>query len=291
MDHLSILLIYFLILKHVEEDPTELKYFLSREKYRKVIRLYQLSPKTIQDLKINQFEKNGWIILLLNGVITGIFGAWLGIISFIGLELDSLNTFYFLIFLSIFICILVSYFANQYQKKFSSETISKIKCNLAKLKVYRLLNISLNKKAKMAKIRMIDGKNLIFLKELAKHNSPKSKRQKAGQWLNGNLANQLTNLLPTIFGTFGSMFVFLSGGKNLADKLNLTQLYRYMDSSYGHIIGLIIASLLTLYFAYANFKHDYMNYKRQHEINQLEERIKLKQQVCFYYLSKIILAS
>lgn len=83
----------------------------------------------------------------------------------------------------------------------------------------------------------------------------------------------LLGLVPTIWGGFASMFVFVGGIPTIAGDLNFVWLKSLLISPSARIIEISLAGLVTCYFAFAFFYSFRKSWQREQLLEQIEKKI------------------
>jgi cell division protein FtsL len=97
--------------------------------------------------------------------------------------------------------------------------------------------------------------------------------QKPQKWIKNNVLAILTGLIPTIAGSFGSMFVFLAGTPQVMKSLGHNAIERFLFQDHMQAIGLSIAVCLTLYYGFSYIYTNYKNFLRQKEVEKTQKLI------------------
>lgn len=92
------------MLKHIRLGRGHLEKHLGSKTFQKLLELSSVSKKAKDKIKTDMQEHAGNIALVLNTIITGILGSWLGFAGFVDLHLNSLGAFIFLIFVLMGVC-------------------------------------------------------------------------------------------------------------------------------------------------------------------------------------------
>ncbi|MFC3908017.1 hypothetical protein ACFORL_02830 [Legionella dresdenensis] len=92
-------------------------------------------------------------------------------------------------------------------------------------------------------------------------------------WFRKNMLPLLAGLIPTFFGSFASMFVFLSGGPNIAREMGMEALEQTIRSPGYRLVEFSIAIILTLYYAASFIYSNYKMYLREQEVEKAKKVI------------------
>lgn len=128
--------------------------------------------------------------------------------------------------------------------------------------------------------KLLEDSLKIYEQPKLKHDRAVQKLTKEGpdtvphaSWFESNFKNLLVGLLPTLFGAFGSTFVYFSGVPQIAKEFGQRDVYFMLTSPEMKKIELISSTLITAYFL---FNYLYLNYKsflRDREFEEMEERL------------------
>lgn len=92
----------------------------------------------------------------------------------------------------------------------------------------------------------------------------------SGTWVNTNV---LIFLIPTILGTFSSLFVYLTGSTQIAEAFEYHNIVAILSSPYAKALKVAITLLITTYFGFSFLYNYRKNHKRNHEIENRKEKI------------------
>lgn len=331
------------VMGNLRLEATQLKNKLAKLQWKELLNLAQLPPEQHQNLKANGFEKAGQIALVLNTIVTSMFGAWMGFHAFTGSKTDSFFQFSIVGTLTFVLSIFFGYSGFKYIKNNALASIEKQKLlnierdvlqliikknNQEQEKVINSINKSLNlllrrmetgikaveptsfiiqcsddfckkingflklittiecsfsskiidiifdEKLKNNRTQLVDYLATINHREsyldnknnrddslLAALTAPADFRIPKfsfSSWIQTNYLSLIVGLFPTLFGCFASMFVFLSGGPDLAKSLGFWSLLKTLKHPTSQLIEFFSAVSLTVYygssFAYNKYK-------------------------------------
>ncbi len=95
----------------------------------------------------------------------------------------------------------------------------------------------------------------------------------SGSGIKKHFNQLLLGIIPTIWGGFASMFVFVGGIPNLAGELKFLWLHSLLISPFARAIEISLAGLMTCYFAFAFFYSSRKNWQRQQLLEQIKKEI------------------
>jgi hypothetical protein len=105
-------------------------------------------------------------------------------------------------------------------------------------------------------------------------------RTSTPSWFKGNVGSIMLGLIPTIWGGFASMFVFVGGFPNIARELGLISVANFLIQPWARVIELMLALTVTLYFGFSSlhlsrklFQRKQLLEKTQKEITNEETRM------------------
>lgn len=84
----------------------------------------------------------------------------------------------------------------------------------------------------------------------------------ASSWIETNFRSLLVTLIPTLFGGFSSLFVYLGGAPNIAKEMGKHDLFNFLTKPEVKIVQLILAIITTLYFGYSFLHMSRKNFQR-----------------------------
>lgn len=360
------------LLQHLRLGVDHLKKHLNQHQLNDLLDLGELKEIQQKNIKSDAAEKTGNAALLINTVITSVFGAWMGFTGFMQMKLGSLFVLYIMVALATLISGLVGFYSFEFIKYQTKNSIVKQKINNVQLRILKTLNVKrqddiralldqlnttlaqlddnkeilnnetikkdfsskeaiaewlncLNKilaykveslphepiyqlyidelallKKRLKKVlsknleikeeEKTNSENSVlsnkrwrlkhshngqsFVKILTNPNivSPKTDTKRAA-WLKTNKLPILLSLIPTLLGCFASMFVFLSGGPNLAKEFNLPNLVTLLTSENGRIVEFSMALLLTFYYGFSSIYINRKNFARNQELEKSRKEI------------------
>lgn len=92
-------------------------------------------------------------------------------------------------------------------------------------------------------------------------------------WISKDARKMFISLIPTLFGGFGSLFVYLSGSTEIAQAFEYESLVVFLTSHAAKLTKIAISVLVTLYFGFS-FLYSYRKtYRRNVEIEKNKEAI------------------
>lgn len=130
-----------------------------------------------------------------------------------------------------------------------------------------LENLSLTQRRLNKRLQTMPS--LSFLKILTNpaYGTPKYRFPPGVSWTKNNVNQLLLGLIPTIWGGFASMFVFVGGIPTIARELGFTSAANFLTQPHLRLIEIALALLVTCYFAFS-FLYGYKkNWQRQHLID------------------------
>ena len=359
------------LLQHLRLGVVHLKKHLNQNQLNDLLSLGELKEIQQKNIKSDAAEKTGNAALLINTVITSVFGAWMGFAGFMQMKLGSMFVLYLMVALATLISGLVGFYSFKLIKSQTKNSIVKQKINNVQLRILKTLNLKrqndirtlldqlnttlvqlddnqetlANKNMKRdfsskeviaewlnclnkilaskveslphepiyqlyidelaflkKRLKIVLSKNLeikeekinsqnsalsnkrcrlkhshdgqSFIKILTNPNtvSPKTDTKRAA-WLKTNKLSILLSLIPTLLGCFASMFVFLSGGPNLAKEFNMPNLVTLLTSENGRIVEFSMALLLTFYYSFSSIYINRKNFARDQELEKSRKEI------------------
>lgn|GEM_PF-1629648 len=364
-----------ILLGHLRLGEYHLKNLLGKQKYTCLLAQGSLNSDQNFKIQTNRAEKSGNIALVLNTVITSIFGAWMGFSGFLGLHLNSVPMLITIILLALFVSITVGFLSfklttQNSKKAIHNQKIHNLQLNVLELMVskkeevvlslIKYLNYSLRyvqehsglkadsdneflefndfpcyeqwtKKISSALNAKINAnKNNIFYnfycerlikiikkieniiqsnqstfishKELLPEkqscsnlytdllanpvNSKSMPRYASKTWLRAHFTSLLGGLIPTFLGSFASMFVFLSGGPNVAREFGKLTLETAIRQPNARLIEFSLAISLTLYYSVSFIYNNFKMYLRDQEIEKTRKIIMQRENELFEFDNK-----
>lgn len=335
--------------EHLRLGEQHLRKILDKEQFKQLLRLNYLNPEEKENIYPDKAEKTGNITFIINTIITGIFGAWLGLAGFTELKLTSYTALFSITTLTASLSGILGYysfkqvqtdansavikqkllklqidtmsFVNQKYDESITATIKKINAilkefdsnaplfnkndfssekqlsvwfeNFTKMlqkeericsqnKSYQFYAYELNdiknnvKKIIFSKRKMIraqtDNPNYIDILTRPEAATPKQPALRKS-WLKGNLTRILVNLVPVLIGSFGSMFVFLTGTPSLSKEFGAHQILQAITSPTARVIEFLLAIALTLYYGFSNVYNFRKTFKRNDELEKTYKQI------------------
>lgn len=115
--------------------------------------------------------------------------------------------------------------------------------------------------------------NASYIRILTKPDLPVKKLiPKTHQWLRKNLLGICVGLMPTVLGTFASMFVFLNGIPAIINALDIHFSSPISTASLKYI-SLFIAISIPCYFGYSHLHSNYKAYRRAKQLELAENKV------------------
>jgi len=128
-----------ILLGHLRLGEGHLKKQLSRAQFKHLLELGQLNIEQQINVSSNRAEKSGNIALVLNTVITSVFGAWMGFSGFMGLQLNSYLMLSGITIIALFTSVLVGYFSFKLTLKNAQAAIYRQKIHNIQLTILKLI--------------------------------------------------------------------------------------------------------------------------------------------------------
>lgn len=125
------------------------------------------------------------------------------------------------------------------------------------------------------KRRMQIMPTLPFLKILttASFEIPKYRSLIPSSWSKANINQLIIGVIPTIWGSFASMFVFVGGIPNIVRELDMLWLFTILTTPLARIVEITLAGIVTCYFAFA-FLYSYRkSWQRQQLFEEIQTEI------------------
>lgn len=132
-----------------------------------------------------------------------------------------------------------------------------------------LENLVAAKKNEKRRLQMMT--TLPFLKILTTASNGFPKYRPASSWMNIN--QLLIGIIPTIWGSFSSMFVFVGGIPTIAGELDLLWLSSLLTTPLARIFEITLAGLITCYFAFAFLYSSRKSKQREQLVEEIEKDI------------------
>lgn len=116
---------------------------------------------------------------------------------------------------------------------------------------------------------------LPFLKVLTNpsYGIPKYQSMAAKSWIQLHLPQILLGMVPTIWGGFASMFVFVGGIPNIARELQFLWVAEVLTQPFARMIEIGLAGTITCYFAFAFLYSFRKGWQRQKLLEKIEKEI------------------
>lgn len=199
------------LLNHLKNGKEHLDDILTYSQLKELLSLSYLNVDQKETVKSDTLEKAGYTILLINTILTGLAGTWLGAVSFLGLKIHSKFSFALIIVTTAVAGALVGYVSYQYIKEQSHESLIKIKILKLQIKVLGLLKNRLEEKISEVSTYLENfAASLISFQayhvDLTLGNKIKSKTE-MNQWL--DLINEEIDHLINIIFTYEKKKIYL----------------------------------------------------------------------------------
>jgi hypothetical protein len=334
-----------LLQKHIELGRDHLIRILGKKGFEKFLHFARPSQETMDLFKADDMETTGNLILVVNTIITGSFGGWMGFSGVMEMKLGSSLMFEMVLSLAVLAGIAVGYLNFRSTKQEAIQAIQTLQLTqfeidilneIQRIREYELEAVKGNIQATMtslsssvaslplnewlpATLHALDEKiffyqkhpaYLFFKKEVEaikmrlQRNVKERKSsliydrnhkrtisplieslisvypqetKKPQSWFKQNFKKILISLIPTLFGGFGSLFVYLSGGPQIAQAFEYDRLVSLLMSSYATPIKITISILVTLYFGFSSLYSLRKNYRRSMEIEAKQTEIVKKE--------------
>lgn len=364
------------MLKHIRMGKDHLQKCLSPEAFKDLLKLSYLNKQQHENIKADPQEHMGNITLVMNAIITGLLGSWLGFTAFVGMGLKSVIALVIIFSITAIICGWVGFISFKLTKKKAQDGIIVKKLRLIELDllktivkrrqhdlneiaenivtklaainsklrhhkdeqnkvlyalkheetsedIYRFINLDvaayLNIKHTSRIYKLLKNKTNKLLgeiksltdtlvkqeKKLAEEPLPDTKTNfgdftltsgltqanvyikiltspglpidppppSAHRWIKSNIAALITGVAPTLLGSFGSMFVFLSGIPDILKAFNIDVKTQIQQAPLLEALFIGIAFSLTIYYCYSFLHSNYKNFLRSKEIEKTEKSI------------------
>jgi hypothetical protein len=92
-------------------------------------------------------------------------------------------------------------------------------------------------------------------------------------WIRRNTRKICISLIPTLFGGFGSLFVYLAGSTQIAKAFEYDSLVVFLTSPRATSIKIAFSILVTLYFGFSFLYSNRKSYKRSVQVEKKKEAI------------------
>ncbi len=264
-------------LRHLELGEEHLKQILTKEEFQQLLTLESLDSKTAQKLDADRTELTGKFIPTLHSIFTTLVGLWLGLSGLLGWSLGSRERLFFVVTFAGLTGALIGYSNYRFTQKLGRSALNKRKLQSLQMDVLTLLEK--DRKQEIAEKKgsveplSIETEETVSLPALKKLITKKEDRIYKPSWFKSNLTNFFLSFIPTFFGGFGSMFLYISAPTQLAEEFGNKDLYLALTNPTLKKIELISAILITLYFAYQSLYLNYKSFLRNREFEEMEERL------------------
>jgi hypothetical protein len=329
--------------KHIELGKDHLVDILGRKGFHDLLALARPDKNVVQKLKTDDTETTGNLILVVNTIITGCFGGWMGLFGMLELDLRSPSIFYGILSLATLFGGAIGYQSFRLTKNTAaaaiesqqtleleatilkeihakrSQEIREIEEYLqhsltelgpakelstltewvkefdqlidTKLSSYKKSPFSdfLQRKIHTFRTNMYkhieqiweQGKNIELVHPASKDrnqtlspifqklifDSPQTLKT-SPSWNRIQAGKLILGLLPTLFGGFGSVFVYLTGGTSIAQAFKHDHLVAVLTTPEAKFVKIIIAILVTIYFGFSFLYAKRKSDKRTSEIDK-----------------------
>jgi hypothetical protein len=102
---------------------------------------------------------------------------------------------------------------------------------------------------------------------------PKYRTFVPSSWISGNVGKLLLGLMPTIWGGFASMFVFVGGIPNITRELGFTSTADFLSQPEARVIEILMALGVTAYFAFSFLYSSRKIWQREKLLEKTEKEI------------------
>lgn len=336
--------------EHLRLGEQHLRKILTKKQFKELLNHNYLNREEKENIYPDKAEKMGNITFIINTIITGIFGAWLGLAAFAELKLASHMALFSITGITAAVSGILGYYSF---KQIQTETKSAaIKQKLLKLQLGTLnfvnrkynrsiakhikkINVilkeldkniplfhktTLNSQSQLAiwfkkikhflekeehsysqdniqqsfiveateiknniekivssikEVSAADQKNTLDYLDILSTPEAATPKQPAARksWIKGNITNILINLIPVVIGTFGSMFVFLTGTPNLSKEFGAYRILNTITNPTARKVEFFLATALTFYYGFSNVYNFRKTFKRNDELEKTEKEL------------------
>jgi hypothetical protein len=135
-----------------------------------------------------------------------------------------------------------------------------------------LESLALAKKREKTRFQILH--TLPFLKILTTPFFEVSKYQAStSSWFKNNFNQLFLGIIPTVWGGFASMFVFVGGIPNIIGELQLSWLHSLLTTPFARLVEISCAALVTCYFAFAFLYSHRKSWQRQELLESTQQNI------------------
>ena len=271
-----------LLQKHIELGKEHLVTLLGKQGFQELLQLGKPKQGTLNELKEDNAEISGIALLTVNTILTGTFGGWMGFSAVMEFDLSSRWAFWMIFSLAILVGAAIGYQNFRFTKQAGERAVQTLK--LLELKLDILEEIHRQRKQDLREIRQdLPASPLSPASEKKKASPLKKplpraierlmyadprKTQPPQSWLRQNARPIAISLIPTLFGGFGSLFVYLSGSTQIASDFEFQHLVSLLTSPQAKVIKVAIAIVVTLYFGFVSLYNNRKAFKRSVEIKK-----------------------
>jgi hypothetical protein len=344
-----------ILLGHLKLGKSHLTNLLGKQDFKKLLESGNVSLEAKMKISTNAAEKTGNVALVLNTVITSVFGAWMGFYGFMEKKLHSYHMLIIITGIAIIAGLIISGInvkltANKGKDAIAEKKIYNLQINIVKIIIARLKNdfeqhanflnnalkyfakathssdkfepitfekiedfyqwgtlvkntVELNQKNRNTskiytfynnklsqlleeiihildinfsdaslfrpttkKFEIVEANPNNFSKILTVHKEHFVSLESEKNWLKISYLDLIAGILPVLLGGFASMFVFLTGGPDLANEFGVTWLATLLKTPLAKAIEFTGALGLTSYYGWAYFYNSYRNHTRKREL-------------------------
>ncbi|MBA3238037.1 MAG: hypothetical protein H0T62_06765 [Parachlamydiaceae bacterium] len=133
-------------LEHIRLGPDHVKLLLNKKQFSEVIELGYITLQQLKEVKTDKNEKFGNLALVLNTIITGSFGAWMGLSGSMELDLGSPVIFVTITLVTCLLCGAIGYNKYQLIKEQSANAIKQQKFANLEINILSRIQVELQKK-------------------------------------------------------------------------------------------------------------------------------------------------
>lgn len=102
---------------------------------------------------------------------------------------------------------------------------------------------------------------------------PKSRTLAPSSWIHGNMKKLLLGLMPTVWGGFASMFVFVGGIPNVTRELGFISIADFLSQPEARVFEILMALAVTTYFAFSFLYSSKKTWQREKLLEKTEKEI------------------
>jgi hypothetical protein len=334
-----------LLQKHIELGKDHLVEVLGKKGFQEILPFARPSQEAVDQIKADDAETSGNLIMAVNTIITGCFGGWMGFSAMMELNLASPIIFGTVLSLATLVGAAIGYQSFRSTKQEAIQTVQTLQ--LLQLEIEILQGIHKIRERELHEIQedlrvaatalspskenvsiadwipafnnTIDAqipsyqsnpaypflkREIAIIKARMKKNFEEGSSEKevahpsdgghnrelpsileqlirsyprraktSKSWISRNLRKIFSSLIPTLFGGFGSLFVYLSGSTQIARAFEYDSLVAFLTSPHAKLVKVAIAILVTLYFGFSFLYSNRKEHKRSMEIEKKRETI------------------